>query len=47
MSDDIDALVDWQIANRTTFDVITHVCRVCLTSWRGEPTTCPECEVVQ
>lgn len=41
--DDIDALVDWQLASRKLCDIITNVCRMCLAQWTAPISVCPEC----
>lgn len=41
MSDDIDALVDWQLAGKPP--TCDNHCYRCGTDWHGEPQQCPEC----
>lgn len=42
--DDIDALVEWQLADKPTD---FHVCPQCCTHWSGDGAFCPGCDLAQ
>lgn len=44
MSDEIDEIVDWQLASQPSLDKTRRYCSHCATSWNDPIQRCPECD---